>query len=463
MTQPSFEDRLNARITASRGRQQQAQQDLAALFRRAEQEQEAQIRAWRAAVSSGAGDPLRANRFAAAGDALPPVAAQVSLGGAGLLQQLDTLMWQAFELDSRFPGAPLGQYPVIYCETLEEFFTQLVLDADASESAKQEYIAGMIAEAEAQAHASGGGILGANLPGRGCYVNGWLFGLAHGGAARAALQNPKVLPHIVETVCHEKLGHGFIADLTAIGQEKTKMGLWRLDLAKRFHLREVDTPQSALLRAKHEQVYHATKFTEEGWATWIEQLMLWLATRYGLLSGISAAQKVPIKYFLGDVAKLLIKLQQSTPQGSKERQIIESFSTATCILFENKNDYQAKDILDAVRIWQKHESEFDAAFNQEFGQPTLYVLGYLLLRQLEAQLGWQNLPYAVALACNVTYDLETISLTDLAALLQNDPRLNVDARLALLGTLQLQPGQGPTELARLAREELGFAMPQGWE
>ncbi len=455
--QSSFEDRLNARIAASRERQARAQKDLATLFQRAEQMQEAQIRAWQAAVPPGAGEALRLNRFTP-----PSVAAQVSLGGAGLLQQLDALMWQAFALDSRFPGAPLGKYPVIYCETLEEFFTQLVLDADASESAKQEYIAGMIAEAEAQARASGGGTLGVNLPGRGCYVNGWLFGLAHGGAAQAALQNPKVLPHIVATVCHEKLGHGFIADLTAIGQEKTNMGLWRFDLARRFALRAVDTPQSALLRAKDTQVYHATKFTEEGWATWIEHIMVWLAARQGLLPSNGAPGPLQPKYSLAAVAQVLEYLRQGTPPRSDERQFMELVAALTQILTDDKNEYTEADVFTAVRAWQQLAPAFDEVFSQVFGQPTLYVLGYLLLRRLEARLGWQNLPYAVALAGNVTYDLETISLNDLATLLQSDPRLNVDARLALLGTLQLQPGQGPADLARLARERLGYATPQGW-
>ncbi len=85
-----------------------------------------------------------------------------------------------------------------------------------------------------------------------------------------------------------------------------------------------------------------------------------------------------------------------------------------------------------------------------------------MLRRLEARLGWQNVPCAVAIAANVTYNLEEISLVDLDALVKGDPRLNVDARLALLGTLELVSGQGPSDLAHLARKKLSLAVPQGW-
>lgn len=449
-----FEDRLDARIAASRERQRQAQEDLAALFRRAEQETDAQIRAWRthtpAYVPEGEG---RAGG---------PIAAQVALSGDALLQQLDALMWQAFDLNRHFPGAPLGKYPVIYCETLQEFFTPFVFDTDASESSKQEALASLIAEAEEQARAMNGGILGINVPGRGCYINGWLFGFVRKITPRAALQDPAVLPHIVGTVCHEKLGHGYIAALTAVGQEKTRLGLWRFDLAKQFRLRTVDTPQSALLFRKYALVHATSRFTEEGWATWIEQLMLWFAARKGLLPGVQAPEHPQARYSLAAVGQLLQQLRQNAAADSDERNFIELVAAVTQVLADDKNDFSPGDVFMAIRTWQQVAEFFDEIFAQAFGQPAVYVLGYLLLRKLEARLGWQNLPYAVAIAGNVSYDLEALAVTDLEQLLMNNPRLNVDARLALLSTLRLQPGQGPAELARLAREKLDFAPPEGW-
>ena len=124
----------------------------------------------------------------------------------------------------------------------------------------------------------------------------------------------------------------------------------------------------------------------------------------------------------------------------------------------------APEIFKAIRLWQEiaRLELFDEAFGSELGQPVAYVLGYLLLRRLEGRLGWKNMPAAVAIAGNVTYNLEETSVADLAALVNGDPRLNVDARLALLGALELEPGQGPTELARQARETLSLAVPAGW-
>jgi hypothetical protein len=367
-------------------------------------------------------------------------------------------MWQAFDLARIFPGAPLGQYPVVYCETLEEFFEPILADADISDSTREEALAAYVADAQTRAEERGGGIFGVNLPGRGCYVNGWLFGFAHGTPPRTALQDPAVFPSIMETVCHEKLGHGFIAALTAVGQEKTQLGLWRFDWARKFNLRTVDTPRSSLLAQKHNLVFAATKFTEEGWATWIERIMRWLAAQHGLVDRDQAPARPEAKYTLEEVARLLDTLQSRVPR--EQRPAVARFAQATQLLLVNTDPEAMHALFPAIQVWQQEASRFDEIFAEAFGQPTLYVLGYLLFRRLEAQLGWQNLPCAVAIAGNVTYDLENISLVDLATLLSSDPRLNVDARLALLATLQLEKGEGPAELARLAREELNLAVPE---
>jgi hypothetical protein len=457
----SFEERLNTRIATSHGRQTRAQEDLQAAFRAADREQAAQIRAKRVSASADCGPPRATDREAprfVQHRFRTPVQAKVALGNADVLQRLDTIMWQSFDLSHIFPGAPLGQYPVVYCETLEEFFTPVLADADVSDSTREEVLAAYVADAQAHAEESGGGIFGVNLPGRGCYVNGWLFGFAHGTSPRAALQDPAIFPAIMETVCHEKLGHGFIAALTAVGQEKTQLGLWRFDWARKFNLRTVDSPRSTLLRQKHNLVFEATKFTEEGWATWIEQIMGWLAARHGLVDRDQAPVRPEAKYTLEEVARLLDSLQKRVPR--EQRPTVERFAQATQLLLVNTDPKAMDALFPAIQVWQQEAQLFDEVFAEAFGQPTLYVLGYLLSRRLEARLGWQNLPYAVAIAGNVTYDLENISLVDLATLLSSDPRLNVDARLALLGTLQLLEGQGPAALARLAREKLNLAVPE---
>jgi hypothetical protein len=451
----SFEERLNARIAASQGRQRQAREDLSDSFQAADQSQSAQVNAGRDAASIAS----RPIGITGASRRPSPVQAQVSMGNADVLQRLDAVMWQSFGLGSVFPAAPLGRYPVVYCETLEEFFAPMLADEDISDSTRQDVLAASVADAEAYADAHRGGVFGVNLPGRGCYVNGWLFGFIHDMSPRAALQDAGVFPTIMETVCHEKLGHGFIAELTAVGREKTQLGLWRFDWARSFGLRTVDTPRSALLVQKHALVHESSKFTEEGWATWIEQLMGWLAAQYGLINRNRMPERLGAKYRLEDVATLLDALAAHAPIETP-RGVVEQLSEATHLLLVDADPKTVGALLPAMQVWQQQAQRFDEAFLEMFGQPALYVLGYLLFRRLEARLGWQNLPYAVAIAGNVTYDLEAISVSDLAGLLFGDPRLNVDARLALLGSLRLEPHHGPNVLAQQARAVLNLAVPE---
>ena len=451
----AFAGRLDRRVAAHRTQQERDSAELAALYRQADAEQQARAQTHRTLPSD-----RPKWRTAPGGRFAVPLQAQIALSQTDVLQRLDHKMWTAFALDHAFPDQPLSRYPVVYCETLEEFLTPILADEDCSESARDEMLREWATQIEEQAHESGGGILGVNLPGRGCFINGWLFGFANGASAREALENKRVFPRILETACHEKLGHGFIAELTAAGREKSDLGLYRFDLARQFPLRTVDTPRSALLRQKHMLVHETSTFTEEGWATWIEGYMLWRAARDGLLADAGAPAQPGVRYTLEQVGQVLQAIHDQSPNDL--RPDVTRFLEATRVLLVVSEPLPDDAIFRAVRVWQEEAEIFDEAFSHSMGQPALYVLGYLLLRRLEARLGWQNLPCAVAIAANVTYDLEQISLVDLGSLVTNDPRLNVDARLALLGTLELAPGQGTAELAHQAREVLSLAVPEGW-
>ena len=438
-----FGDRLDRSADRHRRQQERDSAEMAARFRRADTQQQAQVRLRRPSP----GWPFTT-----------PRQAQVALSGTEALQRWDRLMWQAFDLGQLFDDEPLSRYQVYYCETLEEFFTPFFEDLDCSDSTKAELIQ---TETERAKQAAGrGGIFGVNLPGRGCYINGWLFGVASGVTAREALQDPRIFHHILETICHEKLGHGFLAELTAVGQERTRLGMWQFDLAQRFALRTVDDPRGALLRQKHALIFRTTQYTEEGWATWIAEYMVRLAageetrSEEGQLSGVES------RYTLERVKDVLENAQTANPD---LHQAADLLVTAIDVLVV-ADEPPASAMLGAIRVWQEiaRLELFDEVFGSELGQPMAYVLGYLLMRRLEGRLGWQNMPAAVAIAGNVTYNLEETSVADLAALVNGDPRLNVDARLALLGALELEPGQGPTELARQARETLNLAVPAGW-
>lgn len=451
-----FADRLGRRVAEHRAQQERDSAELAALYRQADAEQQARTQTFRTVPF----DRQLKRRTAPGGRFAAPLQARIALSQTDVLQRLDQMMWAAFALDHAFPDQPLRRYPVVYCETLEEFLTPIVADEDCSESARDEMLREWAVQIEEKTSETGGGILGVNLPGRGCFINGWLFGFANGTSARAALEDKRTFLRILETACHEKLGHGLIAEVTAAGREKSDLGLYRFGLARQFSLRTVDTPRSALLRQKHMLIYETTKFTEEGWATWIEGYMLWRAAQDGLLADAGAPAQPDVRYTLEQVGQVLQAVHDQSPDDLRPE--VEKFLEATRILLVVSEPLPDDAIFWAVRVWQEKAEIFDQVFSHSLGQPALYVLGYLLLRRLEARLGWQNLPCAVAIAANVTYDLEQISLVDLGALVTSDPRLNVDARLALLGTLGLEPGQGTAELARQAREELSLAVPEGW-
>lgn len=384
------------------------------------------------------------------------VQAQVDLSHDDALQRLDKIMWEEFALQDIFPGQPMSRYPVVYCETLEEFIAPMLSAIDCSPTEREKRLKRLVAKAREKAYGGKDVTFGYNLPGRGCFINGWLFGTVNDMTAYEALNDVRVLSDILETTYHEKLGHGFIAELTAMGEEKSDLGLWRFELAQDFPFRTVDSPRSSLLRQKHSSIQQTSRFLEEGWATWIAEHMVWQAERRGVFGNRTVTAQPQDRYSPDQVAQLLLSLCNQV--SADERQIMHDLFKATQIVLAIAEQVAPEYVFWAMRVWQ----EGAHLLNDCFPQPAPYVLGYLLLRRLEARLGWQNVPCAVAIAANVTYNLEEISLVDLKDLVSGDPRLNVDARLALLGTLELAPEQGPAELARLAREELSLATPQGW-
>lgn len=388
----------------------------------------------------------------------PSVNAQVSLGNAGILHQTDDLMWQAFQLDSVIDASALKRYSVVYCDTLEEFFTPILADVDISETQRRQYLAQMIAEAEA--NAEHGGTMGVNLPGRGCYVNGWIFGAMHDVSAKAALQDNSIFPDIFGTVVHEKLGHGFISDLTAVGKEKTQLGMWRFDVAKRFAMRNADSPHSTLLLRKHALIHQTSQFTEEGWATWVEQTMVKLAVTNGVLKGLGQEVRHAAPYTVESLGEFLQSLNEQAPEEAREA--VQTLSAVLQLLLTEDEVDDPEVIFRVTQALHKLTPMFSEVFGQAFGQPMVYVVGYLLLDRLASRIGWRNVPYAVMIAGSVTYDLKQTSVSDLETLLASEPRLNVDARLALLSRLSLPKGATYRDLAHTARETFGFAVPDDW-
>jgi len=454
-----FESRLEERIRRHRRRVTKpefAAGDIEERIREYESRLEEQIEAhrrkvWRdiEEIWQGVGEAI--------GPHPPPGERVVALEREPVLQQLDRLMWEEFGLGRYFPENRLARYPVIYCETLEEYFQPFVEILNISKTTKRRLIKELKARAEEKA-TRGEGELGINWPGRGCYLNGWLFAYGRAPNARAALRNPHIFPLILSAAAHEKLGHGFITEFTAMGQEKERLGLWRYEIARNFSLRTADTPRSALLREKEHIVYASSRLLEEGWATWIEEHALHRAREAGILD--LEAPLVPTgRYSLGQVWHLLDELRTSSEL--EVAKAAEAVSRSVAVLLLGKNP-ESGEVHRAVLTIHRYSPLLDDSFARAFGQPVAYVLGYLLMRRLEARLGTLCLPHAVCIAATITYDLEHISASDLGRLVAENPCLNADSRLAHLGLLDLSSKGDVKELAHRAHEELNLAVPEGW-
>ena len=435
--------------------------DMAEIFRRKLEEQ-AQARAERleedlqtlrarGAAETPRPDPqatehLRAASLGQASTAArsPRVQGLLHLSGAGWLNELDSLFADTFHLARYAEPAKLA-YPTVYCESLEEFFTPMVRQIDLSEQARQQMLAEMIAAAREQAERREGGTLGYNLPGVGCYINGWLLSYGSGVSPRAALEHPELRPRIVATAVHEKLGHGFLEVYSTLGQVKSRLGATIYEIAARFGLRPAESAVDKLREEQTNLVFKASQLVEEGWATWVENFLpaLW--------------QGVPRRFShrLEDVVKAVKGLPPQVPNAKRVR---EALLTSLQWLFgeDMPASHQA---LQAVIVVANVSPEVDEYFGSVLGQPLRYAVGELLYQQAEARVGAYAMPYLALIAANVDPQPEQIGLSDLRDLLSSRPDLNPDARLALLSRLKLENPNDVAELARRAEAELSLTVP----
>ena len=388
---------------------------------------------------------------------MPPLG--IELGKEPALALVDGVVRQTFALDRYF--AHVGSdYPTTYCGSLEEFFSHWAAALEISPSARQAFVGERAGEARRAAEAGQGGIYGVNFPGRGCYINGWLFALTAGVAdAAAALGDALVFSRIISTIVHEKWGHGFIALYTAAGREKQQLDLWQLDVAQRFGQRLSEDPQSALLRQKLNLLGYTSRYLEEGWATWIEHYVT--SRVYYTWDGQHAVPHPPQQaYKLADVWEAIERLKLHHPTG-EVRIMLDDLSWALQVLFLADSP-EVADVHRATLILQAVEQHLAQPMGQMLGQPLPYALGDLTMQRIESQQGAFCVPYAVAVAANVDFGVSNMALADLHQLVHTDPRYNLDSRLLLLSQLRLDEPGSVRELTHRAREQLSLAVPDAF-
>ncbi len=369
---------------------------------------------------------------------------RVQIGGSTPLRQVDSFFIKEFQTN-KYLYSNLMSYPTVFCETLEEFFNTFIDDLDVSPSAKRQELNRMVEEAQQTAADShGGGIFGVNLPGQGCYLNGWLFAYESGKKPSEILQSESHLPSILMTAAHEKLGHGFLAECSVLGKTKSRLGLDMVEVARRFSLRSAEDPLTSLRQQQNGLIHTTSQLVEEGWATWVESYI---------------GQCLWERQHPTHTVEPLIEACQNLPQNVENRQQVkEALLTAMAYLLgDQQANLQA--LHWAINTIEILGSDFDDYFFSAASQPLRYCIGELLLMRIETQMGPLCAPYAALTAANVAIEPDKISLSDLQTLMDQDPRLHPDTRLAAIAQLSIRNKNDVAEMGRQIEQQLSFSVP----
>ena len=373
---------------------------------------------------------------------LPRVPGLVDISGSNRLKEMDDAFSQLFGLRAYYQTDRLA-YPTVYTETLEEFFSPMFESLDASRSTHEVVLQQEIKEAKELAEKSNGdsGTFGYCVPGRGAFLNGWLVSFNQNITPRQAFSNPQLANEIYKIAIHEKLGHGFLAEYSALGQIKSRLGLDSIELANRFGLRTADDPASTLRIVQSNLIFSASRLLEEGYATWLESFM----GTHVLRDGVHPKHKIQ------PTIEAIHNLPENIPDHTKWINIL--LASLDAILGED--EVEPRIILEAT----KYLEMFGDLSQKPMTQPLCYAAGELIMMQAERNLGPLCVPYAALIAANITFDLTSVGVTDLQMLINSDPRLNPDARLAAISRLKLKEKNNIHELASLVSEKLNFSCP----
>ena len=364
---------------------------------------------------------------------------RVDISSEQSLAALDDIMEADFELQ-RYLGASMAEYPTVYCETPREYVEPIIADIPMPDTQREELLHEIEQAAETGRMPSILQSLGVHIPGVGCFINGWYMAREAGVSPTQLLESPDGYAQVVTTASHEKWGHGFISELTALGHEKKSVQLGMHHIADRFSVRTVDTPDHARLSEQWEILFYASNFVEEGFATWIEH---YLGRRI-------ASQPLAAPTFT--VETITAALQNSPG--------CAPWIEALTGLF-NPPEVSMEAIHEAMnRIGQlANDQETGELFTRAVGLPAPYAVGCAIVDQIARRQGPKCAPYAIATAANLQYGLANISNHDLRNYVDTHPNLNVDTRLALMMFMS-EGAQGDVSnfLSRV-RDELGLTPP----
>ena len=360
------------------------------------------------------------------------------------LAGLDQLMQTDFELTSFFDKS-MTAYPTTYCETVREYIEPIIADIPMPEERRAQVFEELTAAAEAGENVPLLRSLGVHIPGSGCYINGWLIAKGLKVAPREAFESAAGFAEIVTTASHEKWGHGFITELTALGREKSAVQLGKTRLADQFEIRTVDTPEHARLTEQWRIIFFASNYVEEGYATWVSRH---LAERVAALQPDTAER---LRHAPEFNAKDVHKRLKSVRQGRAAAKALDR-------LF-NLDSAGLPAIHEAMTGLAVAAEQMGQGFAQTVGIPAPYAVGFCIVNQIANRHGWKVVPCAVATACNIEYGLDSVSNQDLQNYVMHHPNLNVNTRLAAM--MYVSQGELNDTRGFLARvkDEAGLSSP----
>lgn len=345
---------------------------------------------------------------------------QVDLTHSNNLNLIDREFARLFNMNAYF-HENFFKYPIVYCETAEEFYANFFHDLKISNPAKAQGIAEMIRDAEKE----NGYTLGVDIPSVGCFINGWTFGRIYQLDPKLALAHPVIYREIAGTAIHEKLGHGFLRLTSELGKTIKQLGFDNIEIAKRFYKEDSTNLNDSIPYQQFQVLLSSCLILEEGWATWIQSF----------LSNYLFSTKHP-KYNLDSWNKAIKVDFPNRLFWSFQDEIRDQSN----VIFGNQR-IDSKQMLGAISFFRDNSEKimrgFDRSAAIEFSQPLRYVLGLLLMRQVEINAGPMCVPHAAIIANNIRFDCNSLGIADLAKLVNTDPLANADTRLALISKIKL--------------------------
>lgn len=375
--------------------------------------------------------------------------------------------------------------PVTLCRTLEEFIKPQYADSEMSEThrdariRKAERIMQYLIEQEEELP------MGVYLPGLGTFLNGFgIYQLYELDSVYQVFQHESALRTLISTLAHEKFGHGFLSECTSAGREQTTRDLFRLCLAKQFQQDTIDSPDGDFETEKINIIFDTRRFTDEGWAVWIEKYISNKTAGLVEEAFSSSSDDKPEEdpetseecsiwglYTIRKTAAAIAHYKRDEQIRVKAAILVDCLDRLNQMRYPPSLDIKGTESLDLALKFQEIAS--DKAFAAEFAGKLnelmtdfdydgfIYNVGYLLMHLLENKFGPRCVVEAVRLASNVTLNINEAGINKLKEQTRTVTKANIDARLIQLLFLESEDceGDNPDQFKQIAWDYLNYPHP----